>query len=129
MLSSRGDIRALFDELAAVSVTEVEKPWGGEFILQINQLVIKLIEVHDGHRTSKQLHEHKDEILYVLRGTGRLEGSADELKHYPSRPSPGYRVLPRAVHQAVGPLLMLELSTNDLDDVVRLHDPYKRAAT
>jgi mannose-6-phosphate isomerase len=126
MLSHRADVRALLDELGEVKVTQTDKPWGVEWTLMLGELVVKVIRVNEGAQTSLQKHEIKDEVHYILEGDGTIEGTADNLHTFGPRPSPGYRVLPGHVHRAIGDLLMLELSTNDLDDVVRIEDDYGR---
>lgn len=117
MLSSEGkDVRPY----------RVDKPWGREYVLPTaDGLLVKVIQIDDGHRTSLQYHKEKYEIHWLLDGSGTLEGSADNDEGRP-RPSRGYEVWPTVVHRAVGPLLILEVSTNYPDDVVRLEDDYQR---
>ena len=65
-------------------VSVVEKPWGREVIYASNELYIgKIIEINEGARLSLQLHEQKDETIYVLDGTLRLVigDSADTSPH------------------------------------------------
>jgi mannose-6-phosphate isomerase-like protein (cupin superfamily) len=127
-LFTRDEVVDLLDALTnADAVEHVIKPWGDEHILHLGELVIKVIRIHPVSRTSKQHHETKDEVHFILAGKGQLDGSFDVA--LPKRPSVGLRMPPRAVHRAVGPLLMLELSTAELDDVVRHEDDYLRETT
>jgi len=107
------------------AVQWVDKPWGGEYIMRINNALMKVIRVDDGHRTSLQYHREKHEVHWLLNGTGTLEGSPDDIYGRP-RPSPPYVMSPGSIHRAVGPLLIFEMSTNHPDDVVRLEDDYRR---
>lgn len=124
---------ALFRALLNGTVTRVEKPWGQEFIVATDDFLLKVIEVFAGQRTSLQHHEHKTEIHWLMDGSGELHketSSADEDGAYrvlaEQRPSPGLLVRPGEVHRAIGPLLILEISTNHPDDVVRHADDYAR---
>lgn len=126
---------SLFRALLLGTVTRVEKPWGREFIVATDGFLLKVIEVFAGQRTSLQHHQEKTEIHWLMDGTGELyldksNWSADELREYEEvaerRPSPGLLVQPGEVHRAIGPLLILEISTNHPDDVVRHTDDYGR---
>jgi mannose-6-phosphate isomerase-like protein (cupin superfamily) len=123
----------LFRALLNGSVRRVDKPWGREFIISTDDFLLKVIEVFAGQRTSLQHHNEKTEIHWLLEGTGELykrELDPDELIRYETeaemRPSPGLLVHPGEVHRAIGPLLILEISTNHPDDVVRHEDDYSR---
>lgn len=123
----------LFRVLLAARVSQVDKEWGREFVVATNDFLLKVIEVFDGHRTSLQHHEEKTEIHWLLHGTGGLYlevgDEADQLRFEREaglRPSIGLLVEPHQVHRATGPLLILEISTNHPDDVVRHSDDYGR---
>lgn len=89
----------------------IDKPWGYEEILEKNEFyVIKRIFVKKGHRLSKQYHNKKTETWIFPDGT---------IKHIP----------PKTIHRLEakgGDLEILEVSTPELDDVVRLEDDYNR---
>jgi len=107
----------------ADAVQRIEKPWGVEYVLNVeDEYLVNVIRVNDGHRTSRQYHEVKWETHWLLEGAGTLEGSDDD----GARPSHPLIMEPGDVHRAVGPLLILEVSTNHPDDVVRLEDDYQR---
>lgn len=124
---------SLFGALLGGTVTRVDKPWGTEYIIATDEFLLKVIEVFAGQRTSLQHHEKKTEIHWLMDGTGELfkeEPDQDERELYQvkseMRPSPGLLVQPGEVHRAIGPLLILEISTNHPDDVVRHNDDYGR---
>ena len=108
----------------------VEKPWGYELIwARTDRYVGKILHIEPGHCLSLQYHNQKDETLYVLRGEIVFRVKVgEELREMPMREGDGYHVTPHTVHQmeAVTPADLLEASTPELDDVVRLQDRYGR---
>jgi mannose-6-phosphate isomerase len=108
----------------------VEKPWGYELIwARTDRYVGKILHIEPGHCLSLQYHNQKDETLYVLRGEIVFRVKVgDELREIMMREGDGYHVTPLTVHQmeAVTPADLLEASTPELDDVVRLQDRYGR---
>jgi mannose-6-phosphate isomerase len=108
----------------------VEKPWGYELIwARTDRYVGKILHIEPGHCLSLQYHNQKDETLYVLRGEIVFRVKVeDELREIPMREGDGYHVTPHTVHQmeARTPADLLEASTPELDDVVRLQDRYGR---
>jgi mannose-6-phosphate isomerase len=110
----------------------VEKPWGHELIwASTDRYVGKILHVKAGHALSLQYHERKDETIHLLRGRLRFwVGSAPErLQEVALQAGESYRIPPGTVHrmEAVTDVDILEASTPDLDDVVRLEDRYGRA--
>lgn len=110
----------------------IEKPWGHELIwARTDRYVGKILHVKAGHALSLQYHERKDETIHVLRGRLRfLVGpSARELEEVALEEGQSYRIRPGTVHrmEAITDCDLLEASTPDLDDVVRLEDRYGRA--
>ncbi len=108
----------------------VDKPWGHELIwARTDRYVGKILHIEAGHLLSLQYHERKDETIHVLRGriVFRVQDN-DELVERAMRPGESYHVTPRTVHQmeAVETSDLLEVSTPELDDVVRLEDRYGR---
>lgn len=115
----------------AVATQRVEKPWGYELIwANTDRYVGKVLHVNAGHALSLQYHERKDETIHVLRGQMRFWAgrSADDLREITLAEGESYRVVPGTVHrmEAVTDVDILEASTADLDDVVRLEDRYGR---
>ncbi len=109
----------------------VEKPWGYKLWWGQNEHYVgKLLHVDAGHRLSLQFHREKDETSYLLSGRLRLTRgpSADELTSEEIGPGFAWRVEPGTVHtiEALEDSTILEASTHQVDDVVRLHDRYGR---
>jgi mannose-6-phosphate isomerase-like protein (cupin superfamily) len=112
----------------------VEKPWGWELVwAETEQYVGKLLFVRAGEALSLQYHERKDESWLVHEGRARLElgevGGDLEAVEIVSGDAFHYR--PGTVHRvtALEDTLVLEVSTPDLDDVVRVQDRYGREGT
>jgi mannose-6-phosphate isomerase len=111
----------------------VEKPWGYELIWALTeQYAGKLLAVKAGHALSLQFHKEKDESWYVLEGRVELEFSAAGEKTTASEvvtPGAAFRITPGTVHRirAIEDTVIVEVSTPQLDDVVRLEDVYGRA--
>jgi mannose-6-phosphate isomerase-like protein (cupin superfamily) len=109
----------------------VEKPWGHELIwAETDRYVGKILHVRAGHALSLQYHQRKDETIHLLRGILRFFAgpSADTLAEVRMQEGESYRVMPGTVHRmvAVTDVDILEASTADLDDVIRLEDRYGR---
>jgi quercetin dioxygenase-like cupin family protein len=111
----------------------VEKPWGHEtWWAQTDRYVGKLLHVKAGHQLSLQFHERKDETIHLWSGEMRLaldERDGGGLTEHVMRPGDSYHVKPGVVHRmiAVTDCDVLEVSTPEVDDVVRLEDSYGRA--
>jgi mannose-6-phosphate isomerase-like protein (cupin superfamily) len=109
----------------------VEKPWGHELIwAETDRYVGKILHVKAGHALSLQYHERKDETIHLLSGAMRffVGPSAEALAEIELVEGQSYRITPGTVHrmEAVTDIDILEASTPDLDDVVRLEDRYGR---
>jgi mannose-6-phosphate isomerase-like protein (cupin superfamily) len=108
----------------------VDKPWGYELIwARTERYVGKILHVRAGHVLSLQYHNHKDETMHVLRGELILRtqpGSSLEERRFTAGESA--RIPPKLIHQieAVADSDVLEASTAELDDLVRLQDRYGR---
>mgnify|MGYP001371977800 CR=1 FL=1 len=112
--------------------TRVEKPWGYEIIwARTDRYVGKILHVNAGHGLSCQYHEIKDESLYVLSGKLRLTLEMPGQAPQPRIVSAGesIRIRPHLIHEmeAITDSDVLEASTPELDDIVRLKDRYGRA--
>jgi mannose-6-phosphate isomerase len=111
----------------------VEKPWGHELIWALSDRYCgKLIFVRAGHSLSLQYHERKDESWYVQAGRAELELATvetDDRCRTEIQAGDCFRFRPRTVHRvrALEDTTILEVSTPELDDVVRLQDDYGRA--
>ena len=112
----------------------VEKPWGHELIwAHTDRYVGKLLVIEAGRRLSFQYHEEKDEWIHVLEGRLRLT-LEDDLGQVQSRevgPGEGARVDVGRRHryEAIETCTLIEVSTPELDDVVRLEDDFGREGT
>ncbi len=114
-------------------VVIVKKPWGHEVIwAHTDRYVGKVLHINAGHELSVQYHNRKDETVYLLSGEMiyRVQ-QGDELRDVQLKQGQSYRITPGTIHQmvAVTDCDVLEASTPDLDDVVRLTDKYGRAGT
>lgn len=114
------------------AVRRVEKPWGYELIFaHTDRYVGKLLHIEPGHALSLQLHHRKDETFFVASGEIELQVEENgELVKQPLRGGESYRVRPGTRHRMVASELgceLFEVSTPELDDVVRLEDRYGRS--
>jgi mannose-6-phosphate isomerase len=113
----------------------VEKPWGWELIwADADSYVGKILFVRAGHSLSLQFHREKDESWYVESGRAKLElGAVGDavLKTEVIAAGACFRYRPGTVHRvtALEDTTIVEVSTPQLDDVVRLEDAYGRAGT
>ena len=114
---------------------KVEKPWGHELVwAEAEQYVGKVLFVKAGESLSLQFHREKDESWLVHDGRVKIElGSAGDAMLNEEVVSPGacFRFRPGTVHRvtAIEDTTILEVSTPQLDDVVRLEDAYGREGT
>jgi mannose-6-phosphate isomerase-like protein (cupin superfamily) len=114
-----------------VQPTRVEKPWGHELIwANTDRYVGKVLHVKAGHALSLQYHERKDETIHLLTGTMKFWAgpSSAELAEVTLHEGQSFRIVPGTVHrmEAVTDVDILEASTADLEDVVRIEDRYGR---
>lgn len=111
----------------------VPKPWGREVVFAENERYAgKLLYLSAGHSLSLQYHERKDETLYVLEGEViLLVGTEGRMTETTLTPGQAYRITPGTRHRmrAEVPCVLVEVSSPELDDVVRLEDAYGRAGT
>jgi mannose-6-phosphate isomerase len=116
----------------ATELEKVEKPWGYELIwAKTERYAGKILFVRAGESLSLQFHNVKDEAWYVLSGRAELElGGPGErvLNTEIIRGGSAFHFPPGTVHRltAVEDTTIVEVSTPQLDDVVRLEDRYGR---
>ena len=120
-------------ESKMITTKIIEKPWGYEEIYAENEKYIgKVLHIKAGHRLSKQYHKVKDETLMLFSGQAYIEYSGERGGYMNVRMHRGYsyRILPGVVHRLSASQAedadVLEVSTPEGDDVVRLEDDYKR---
>ena len=117
----------------AVDARRVDKPWGWELIwAETERYVGKVLFVRAGESLSLQFHRVKDEAWFVQSGRARIElGKAGDavLKEEVVAAPAYFRFEPGTVHRATAldDTTIVEVSTPELDDVVRLEDRYGRA--
>jgi mannose-6-phosphate isomerase len=119
----------------AREVTRVEKPWGYELIWAVTDTYVgKVLFVKAGHALSLQFHRKKDEAWFIQSGRAKVElGEVGKamLKDEVVGPGAAFHYTPGTVHRvtALEDTTILEVSTPELDDVVRLEDAYGREGT
>ncbi len=121
--------------------TRVEKPWGYELHwAKTDRYVGKLIHVNAGHALSLQYHNQKDETIFLWSGRMLFEIAPEPLKDADEngargpltaremKPGEAVHVVPKTVHRmtAITDCDIFEVSTPELQDVVRLEDRYGR---
>jgi len=116
-----------------VEVVIVNKPWGHERIwARTDRYVGKVLHIKAGEELSLQYHEAKDETVHLPDGElvyrVKLGDSLDDVK---LKKGESFRITPGTVHQmlAVTDCDVLEVSTPELNDVVRISDRYGREGT
>lgn len=116
-------------------VRRVEKPWGYELIWALtNEYCGKLLFVESGHSLSLQFHRQKDESWFVQSGSAALEVGTVErgvLQRAIVEAGAAFHYAPGTIHRitAIEDTMIIEVSTPQLDDVVRLEDAYGRQGT
>lgn len=108
-----------------------EKPWGYEiWFAQNDHYAGKILFVKKGHRYSLQYHERKHESQYLQSGKVKLTFGKDKdnLEESILEPGDKFDVLPFVIHrvEALEDATIFEVSTPELDDVVKLDDDYGR---
>ena len=113
----------------------VDKPWGHEDIFAVvdGKYCGKAIHVSEGQSLSLQYHERKDETIYVFSGRLQLEVGPDEsaMERFDLEAGESVHLQAGVRHRvtALVDTVMLEASTTELDDVVRIEDRYGREGT
>jgi mannose-6-phosphate isomerase-like protein (cupin superfamily) len=119
----------------AFEPTRTDKPWGYELLwANCDRYVGKLLFVRAGHALSKQFHNVKDESWLVQEGRAKVElGSAGDAVLSEEVVGAGacFRFRAGTVHRvtALEDTTIVEVSTPQLEDVVRLEDRYGREGT
>ncbi len=114
------------------SIRIIPKPWGHEvWFAEQAEYVGKILHIKAGHRYSLQYHEVKTETQYLLKGQVKFQMGTDEknLKEIILNPGEKLDILPGTIHraQAIEDSEILEVSSNHLNDVVKLSDDYGRS--
>lgn len=109
----------------------VIKPWGHEEIwAETDRYVGKYLHIEPGHRLSRQYHEKKEETIRVLSGKLLLEiGKGDSIEQLFLAKDEIFHIKPGTIHRFCAldeKVILVEVSTPELDDVIRLSDDYLR---
>ena len=116
------------------TATRVDKPWGHELIWALtDRYVGKILFIEAGKRLSLQYHEEKDESIFVLEGRMvlHLEDSEGELQSIEMEHGDSYRIPVGARHRfaAIEDTRLVEVSSPEIEDVVRVEDDFGREGT
>jgi quercetin dioxygenase-like cupin family protein len=108
-----------------------DKPWGYELLwAQASRYAAKILRIEAGHRLSLQYHRLKEETLLLVRGrlVLELEGENGRMEYHEALAGQVFHIPPGRKHRLVAlePCDVLEVSTPELDDLVRLHDDFGR---
>jgi quercetin dioxygenase-like cupin family protein len=120
--------------ISAAGSGRVDKPWGYELRWAVTERYAgKLIHIDQGHELSLQYHVQKDESIHVVSGVMDLLLESDngeiEIKRLTAGMSAHIRPGRRHRFTAVEDTDLVEVSSPEIDDVVRLEDRYGRAGT
>jgi mannose-6-phosphate isomerase len=114
----------------------VDKPWGYElWWARTDRYVGKILHLRRGESLSLQYHNVKDETIMLQAGRLLFEmrpaGTEGELKKIEMKPGDVFHITPGTLHRMTGieDCDIVEVSTPELEDVVRLEDRYGRAGT
>ena len=115
-----------------VKQNKINKPWGFEIIWShCNKFVGKILFINKGHKLSRQYHVTKEETILVLSGTLSLEiGRGEKMEKINLKKGQSFHVTPGLVHRFCadfGDVELAEVSTPELDDVIRIEDDYNRS--
>ena len=118
----------------AAAPRRVDKPWGHELIWVLTDRYCgKVIVIETGRRLSLQYHERKDESVYVISGRLRLhlEDDAGLMTVRELGPGDSARVPVGRRHrfEAAERVELIEVSTPEVDDVIRVEDDFGREGT
>lgn len=118
-------------EFGRIESSRVDKPWGYELRWAItDRYAGKVLHVNKGEALSLQYHEKKDEYQYVLSGSVDMELGGEDGRLTTRRMKAGdtLHIVPGTRHRltAVEDADIFEVSTPEIDDVVRLEDRYGR---
>lgn len=109
----------------------VEKPWGKEIWLELNdKYCYKRIEIKAGFKTSYQFHNFKLETNYIVKGNAEvwLENDNGVVEKFYMKEGDFFTVTPPKKHRviAITDVILQEVSTPEVDDVVRINDEFNR---
>lgn len=103
----------------------VNKPWGHEkWIVRTDKYVLKEIFMKAGCKSSLQYHKVKEETNYIIKGRAVVTG----IEGGKLGKGGSFTILPHEIHrvEALTDLTMIEVSTPEVDDIIRIMDDYNR---
>jgi mannose-6-phosphate isomerase-like protein (cupin superfamily) len=104
----------------------MKKPWGFETVwVKTDKYVGKLLHIDKGEALSLQYHKLKDEAWFVIKGKAEIKiGKLRKIM----KPGDNIHIKPMTIHRIMGieTTEIIEVSTTELDDVVRIEDRYGR---
>ena len=115
---------------------KIEKPWGYEIVWAKTEIYVgKILKINPGGRLSRQYHAEKEETIYVNNGVLHLETGpnyqGDLIRKVKLYPGESFHIKPGLVHRFCAgkdaSVELVEVSTPQLDDVIRLEDDYSRS--
>jgi mannose-6-phosphate isomerase len=121
-------------DLPARGARRVDKPWGHELVwAETDRYAGKILVIETGRRLSLQYHRHKVESILIVSGRMRLELAGEDGVIRTEELGPGEsRLVPAGrTHRyaAIERVELLEVSSPELDDVVRVEDDFGREGT
>lgn len=114
------------EEVQKEYANKTDKPWGYEKILiNTDKYLTKELFIFEGYQTSFHYHEHKDETMYIMEGSGYIEFK-DHKEHFERNDS--IRIQPNIPHTIIATedTVLHEVSTPHINDTVRIKDFYER---
>ncbi len=119
------------DELSILELDmrRIDKPWGFEIVwAETANYVGKILHINAGHKLSRQYHHFKEETFLIKNGEMILEIGYPVEESIIMTVGKTYHCPPTTIHRmiAVTDVDIIEVSTPQLDDVVRLQDDYGR---
>jgi mannose-6-phosphate isomerase len=127
-------VAAASGPISAAGSGRVDKPWGYELRWAVNERYAgKLIHIEEGHLLSLQYHVQKEESIHVVSGVMdlQLESNSGEIETHRLTAGMSAHIRPGRKHRfiAVEDTDLFEVSSPEIDDVVRIEDSYGRAGT
>jgi mannose-6-phosphate isomerase-like protein (cupin superfamily) len=118
-------------EVRRADSTRVDKPWGYEIRWAVTDRYLgKILHVNRGEALSLQFHERKDECILIVKGAIEFEHGSDEaaLRKQTMKVGDTVRITPGTRHRmtALEDTDIFEVSTPEIEDVIRLEDRYGR---
>jgi mannose-6-phosphate isomerase len=120
----------LYNGKISAASTEV-KPWGWQKIwAYADNYVGKILHINPGQRCSLKYHDSRDKTIHVLSGVLMIYLNEFQVEHTLSA-GMSVRIVPKTIHRFEAPpngepVVLLESSTPELNDVIRLEDDYDR---